>query len=309
MFGLSRVSVWNILEKLRESGLHLEGIRNKGYRLGRDPDRLHPALIAAMLELETDNSPVGLYGAQTIDSTHSAAERLLAEGVKTPFVVIAAEQSHGRGRLGRVWHSPDAGNLYMTAVFRPDLPPGRMQRFTLWMGLRVCEWLNRIHKVPAVLKWPNDLLHSGRKLSGMLTEARIDADHMRELLFGIGINVNADTAAWPPDLASRAVSMREVAARAFELNRLAASLVATLLCAYRGFVDGSFNRNFDQLWQRYDAIGANPVGLTTRQGRIEGTVLGLADDGGLKLRLRDGSTQTFHSGDVSINSAMVDNRY
>src|SRR3954462_12388040 len=125
----------------------------------------------------------------TGDSTNSEAEPLLDTGASVTLVILAGEQTAGRGRRGRVWHSPPTGNLYSTFVFRPKLEPARLHDFTLWMGLNVCELVSNFTKLEPGLKWPNDLLMNGRKAGGMLTEARVDADEVRDLVFGLGINL------------------------------------------------------------------------------------------------------------------------
>ena len=97
----------------------------------------------------------------------------------------------GRGRLGRKWHSPEEGNIYMSYVFRPQLPPARMQPFTLWMGLNICELLNRFCDLPVKLKWPNDVLVKQKKVSGILPETITDKNSRKSaLVIGIGVNLH-----------------------------------------------------------------------------------------------------------------------
>src|SRR5690606_18217155 len=134
------------------------------------------------------------------DSTNDEAARQLAAGRTAPFVILARKQTRGRGRLGRAWHSEANGNLYASFAFRPRVPPGRMAVFTLWMGVSICELIANFTHLQPGIKWPNDILFDGRKAGGMLTEARIDSDQIRDLIFGLGLNVNAPAADWPADL-------------------------------------------------------------------------------------------------------------
>ena len=106
------------------------------------------------------------------DSTNDEALRQLAAGRPTPFAVLARRQTKGRGRFGRTWHSESPDSLYASFAFRPEADPARMQTFTLWMGVNVCELIHNLGGVSPSLKWPNDLLFQGRKAGGMLTEAR-----------------------------------------------------------------------------------------------------------------------------------------
>src|SRR5690606_41915139 len=115
-------------------------------------------------------------------------------------------QTRGRGRLGRAWHSEQNGNRSASFAFRPRVAPGRMAVFTLWMGVNICELIANFTTLKPGIKWPNDILFDGRKAGGMLTEARVDADEIRDLIFGLGLNVNAPAGGWPAELSRRAAS-------------------------------------------------------------------------------------------------------
>ena len=114
----------------------------------------------------------------------------LAAGRPAPFAVLARRQTRGKGRLGRAWHSESPVSLYASLAFRPQVEPGRMQTFTLWMGVNLCELLANFTGVEPGIKWPNDIVFDGRKAGGLLTEARIDADRISDLILGVGLNVN-----------------------------------------------------------------------------------------------------------------------
>lgn len=296
--GVSRVAVWGHLQKLRDEGFEFEAVRSRGYRLKARPAGFSPALIRALLR-QRPGSP-GLLFLPTVDSTNDEAERQLAAQRATPFVILAAEQTHGRGRFGRIWHSPNEGNLYATFVFRPELPPGRMQLFTLWMGLSLCEVLANFCRVAPGLKWPNDLHYDGKKVGGMLTEARIDADHIRELVFGLGLNVNATPGTWPKDVARTATSLAQVLGQALDLNALAAAVVGRVLTAYEDFVAGDKLGTIAELWQRYDVLAGKRITVLIGDRKVEGTARGIDDEGALLLKLDHGKTERFRAGEVTI---------
>jgi BirA family biotin operon repressor/biotin-[acetyl-CoA-carboxylase] ligase len=207
LLDISRVAVWMQLQKLTHQGFAFEGLRSRGYRLLKTPAQLHPALVQAYLS-GRPRLP-HLVCLDRVDSTNSEAERQLADGCAVPLVILAREQTAGRGRRGRAWHSPAAGNLYCTFVFRPKIEPARMQDFTLWMGLNVCELIANFCKIQPGLKWPNDLHVKDRKAGGMLTEARIDADQIRDLVFGLGLNLNGKAGDLPRDLQRTATSLAD----------------------------------------------------------------------------------------------------
>lgn len=296
--GVSRVAVWQHMEKLRAAGFEFEAQRARGYRLVARPRTLHAAFIETQLKVRPRN--FSLLVLDTIDSTNDEAARQLAAGRPAPFAVLSRRQTHGRGRFGRTWHSESPVNLYASFAFRPRVQPERMQTFTLWMGLNVCELLANFANVQPGIKWPNDILFDGRKAGGMLTEARVDADAIRDLVFGLGLNVNRPADGWPGDLARRAISLEEVTGTPLDLNRLAAALIGRVLLAYQNFTDGEHLKTFADLWHRFDVLRGKPITLLEGGRRHHGIVNGLDDEGALLLRDDHGKVQRFRAGEVTL---------
>lgn len=296
---VSRVSVWHHMEKLRGQGFAFEAQRARGYRLSARPSGLHPFLIEAQLKVRPRGFALLLH--DEIDSTNDEAARQLAAGRPAPFAVLARRQTRGRGRFGRAWHSRAQGNLYASFGFRPRVAPERMQTFTLWMGVNVCELVANFTRLEPGLKWPNDIVFDGKKAGGMLTEARIDADQIRDLVFGLGLNVNGAPEGWPAELARRATSLAELAGNAFDLNRFAAALIGRVLLAYERFEAGEHRRGFAGLWHRYDVLLGRKVTVAEGSGRHAGTVAGVDDEGALLLRTDRGRTVRFRAGEVTLS--------
>jgi BirA family biotin operon repressor/biotin-[acetyl-CoA-carboxylase] ligase len=297
--GISRVGVWARLEKLRSEGFSFDAIRHKGYKLIGDPTVFNEKLTRALLVHK--NCKCGLYAFDSVNSTNSIASALLAEQAQTPFAVIATEQTAGRGRLGRRWHSPSDGNLYISFGFRPNLSPHKMQTITLWMGLKICAFLNEKHQLPVKLKWPNDLLLNGKKIAGMLTEARVDADRTHDLTLGIGLNVNSDCKCWPAEVSAIATSMVSHGSR-LAISRLAADLVETVINSYKPFIDDNYQLEMRDLWHSYDVLQNQAIEANYKGKPIIGHTLGINETGSLLLRLEDDSIVAVHSGEISIGS-------
>lgn len=295
--GVSRVSVWQHMEKLRAQGFTFEAARARGYRISARPPLLHATLIEAHLR-GRKHAPFTLF--DEIDSTNDEAARQLAAGRATPFVILSRRQLRGRGRLGREWHSEANGNLYSSFAFRPQLAPGRMQTFTLWMGVSVCELISTFARVTPGIKWPNDIMFNGRKAGGILTEARVDADQIRDLVFGLGLNVNGAVGSWPSDLPRRAVSLAEEAATPLDLNRFTAALIGRVVRAYDQFVAGTHREEFATWWQKYDVLRNKPVTILQGNRRVHGIAAGVDDEGSLLIRPERGPLQRFHAGDVTL---------
>jgi BirA family biotin operon repressor/biotin-[acetyl-CoA-carboxylase] ligase len=291
------------LQKLTKQGFTFEAVRSRGYKLSSSPTQLHPGLVQAYLSARS-RAPEFLCF-DTIDSTNSEAERQLAGNCKVPLVIMAGAQTQGRGRRGRPWHSPAAGNLYSSFVFRPELEPERMQDFTLWMGLNICELVTNFCKITPGLKWPNDLFVNGRKAGGMLTEARIDADQIRELVFGLGLNLNVRATDLPAELQRSATSLAEATGEPVDINRFAAALIGRVLSAFTQFVEGSYQEKFEELWLRYDVLRGQPVSVSQGSRILSGTATGIDREGSLLVRLESGRTERFRAGEVTLAKETV----
>ncbi len=296
--GISRVGVCARLEKLRESGFLIEAVRHRGYRLKAEPLELSASLVQAYLESWGQSMPI--YHHEIIDSTNAEAERVLTQGNDTPFSVISQQQTSGRGRLGRVWHSPQEGNLYLSLAFKPQSHPTEMQSITLWMGLSVCEAIASEFDLDIRLKWPNDLLYNEKKLAGMLTEAKIEADRMNTLIFGLGLNVNSDCSIWPEDLSKKATSLSRALGKEISLNKLAAKLIAACKTGYDAYLSQITDDHLLEMWNRYDCLKGREVTADYRGDRISGVVEGLEHDGSLMIKTSAGEKIILRSGEVTL---------
>ncbi len=297
--GVSRVSIWHQMEKLRAQGFSFEALPARGYRLSGRPAGLHAGLVEAQLKVRRKGFTFVVL--DEVDSTNDEAARQLAAGRTAPFAVFARRQTRGRGRFGRVWHSEANGNLYSSFAFRPHIEPERMQTFTLWMGVTICELVSKFVPVTPGIKWPNDLVFGGRKAGGMLTEARVDADQIRDLVFGLGLNVNSPASAWPSDLSRRAVSLSELAGTQVDINRLTAALIGRVMLAYERFIEGEHAEDFMRLWNTYDLLRGTEVVLSEGGQKRRGSVLGIDDIGSLLLRDNEGRTRGYRAGEVTIS--------
>jgi BirA family biotin operon repressor/biotin-[acetyl-CoA-carboxylase] ligase len=296
--GMSRVGVWQHMRRLRAQGFAFEAVRSRGYRLVREPTGLNLLLVQAHLRPRVRRPDILCLA--EVDSTNDEAERQLAAGRSAPFVVLARRQFLGRGRLGRTWHSEDNGNLYASFAFRPQLEPGRMQTFTLWMGANLCELVANFCRIQPGIKWPNDLYFGDGKFGGMLTEARIDADQIRDLVFGLGLNINSPPDALPPEFARRATTLAHSVGHPLDLNRLTAAIVGRVLSAYELFVENGHRDTFADLWNRFDLLRGRPVTLVQGGRRITGVAGGIDDEGSLLIRGENGRPQRFRAGEVTL---------
>lgn len=301
--GISRVGVWARLEKLREEGFGVEAIRHRGYRLTGEPSALNENLMSAYMDIT--GTKVDLIFRKEVDSTNTEAEKFLATGRQTPFVVVAQRQTKGRGRMGRQWHSQDEGTICASFAFRPQLAPAQMQMITLWMGVQISSYINDRLGLPAMVKWPNDIVSGDRKLCGILAEARVDADRTRDLIFGIGINVNSQCDKWPAEMAEVATSLSTLKGETLRINKVAAELVDVVNSAYDCYVSGEYKTEIFNLWHRFDALRGKTVRGTRGHDEIVGTANGIDDHGNLIVVSSDGKTHNIQAGEVTLGTKVL----
>ncbi len=297
---ISRVSIWSHLEQLRREGFTFEAVRNRGYRLLTQPSVIHPDLLAAYLKLNNIELPL-IYLNET-DSTNSEVERQMTYQTQTPFVVISSKQTKGRGRHGRSWYSEDSGNVYISFGFKPDLPPSLIKSFTPWVAAQLCHHLNREFKLSIQLKWPNDLIFKGKKISGMLAESHIDADHIRDLIFGIGLNINGNPKTWPQELQQIGTSMEAITNASFNINKMSASVIFYIMESYDLFIKNQWQAYLPSLWSKYDFLYDKHVEGFHGTVPIKGTAKGLSDTGALKLLQENGTLLLLDIGEISFSA-------
>ncbi|MBL63026.1 MAG: biotin--[acetyl-CoA-carboxylase] ligase [Opitutae bacterium] len=297
---MSRVGVWNRVNNLRMQGLGIDAARNRGYRLTKEPALLNQSLLEAHMDAEQPNCRCVVL--QSVDSTNSEAERLLNANRKTPFAVFANQQEKGRGRLGRTWHSPATGNLYLSVAFRPKLPASDLPLTSLWFGLKICHFLRDASGLDVQVKWPNDLLIQKRKMGGMLAEAKIDVDCIQGLVVGIGLNVNSKQKHFPKSLTGKASSFAESAGHALPLHELASGLVRCLIMAYEEYLEGLDFKALQKAWKEVDALQGQAVQVQTGKELLRGIARGIDQTGSLVIRLGNGKLRKLRSADVTLST-------
>jgi BirA family transcriptional regulator, biotin operon repressor / biotin---[acetyl-CoA-carboxylase] ligase len=202
--GLTRAAVWKHVESLRAHGYRIDAVPARGYRLAEVPDRLTPLEMRPLLNTHDLGQVLHTY--DELGSTSDRAKELADEGADHGTVVLAEAQTAGRGRRGRVWASPARRNLYFSVILRPELPPARAPEITLVASIAICDAL-RQSGVEAGIKWPNDLLASGKKIAGILTELAAEPDRVHWVVVGVGVNVNARADDFPEELRGEATSV------------------------------------------------------------------------------------------------------
>jgi BirA family biotin operon repressor/biotin-[acetyl-CoA-carboxylase] ligase len=290
--GCSRTAVWKHVAALRRAGYAIPARRAAGYQLAGVPDRLGPAELAPHL----CGSWRRVEWRQEVDSTQRLARDLARGGAEEGATVIAESQTAGRGRLGRQWHSPPGVNLYCSVVLRPRLAPAAVPPLALVVGLAVADAVAAVSGMQAALKWPNDVLLGGRKIAGILTELDAELERVHAVIVGIGVNVNGD--GFPPELADKATSLRLATGRPVDRAAFTAGLLAALEGRYRRFLAAGFAAMRSE-WEACSALTGKEVRVTAPEGEVAGRVLGVDDDGALRLAGPRGEVRVM-AGEVTL---------
>ena len=285
--GISRAAVWKAVASLRAEGYEIEASK-RGYRLSALPDLLTEDLIREGLRTELLGRRI--IAAEALPSTNAEAKRFAASEEGT--VVIAEVQTAGRGRMERSWHSPQGG-VWMSVILKPQIPPAQAFRVNIAAAVAVARALEGLYGLEVKIKWPNDLMVGGRKVSGILTEVGADMDRREYAVVGIGINANLDPAALPEGWRATSIST--------ELGRkvLRAELVQRVLEEVEGACE-EMEASTDLLleeWSIRSATLGRRVRIVTRVCEFEGLAEALQADGSLAVRRDGGLLERVIAGD------------
>ena len=240
----------------------------------------------------------------SLPSTNTEAARQGAAGAPEGLVVVAREQTAGRGRQQRAWSSPRDAGLYLSVLLRPRLPADRWPLLTLAAALAVSDALEQTCALRTDIKWPNDLLAGGRKLCGILAET-VESGRGRACVVGIGINLKAS--AYPPELRASATSVEEATgARVAGVDSSAGvdSLIESLVRAVgRRYARLQSVGGGEETRREWSARSSYAQGRRVRvrlDGEsFEGVTRGLESDGALRVETAGGEVRTVRAGDVS----------
>ena len=294
--GVSRTAVWKNIRSLQEDGYEIEAVTNRGYRLAGVPDTIAEEEVASRLQTERMGRQIRYFS--RIDSTNQYAKRIAEEGAPDGTLIIADEQTAGKGRSGRTWVTPPAEAIAFTLLLRPKLSPDRISMVTLVMGLAVTNAVNSLYGVSAGIKWPNDVVIKGRKLCGILTEMSAEVRQVNYIVIGVGINANLTS--FPEEIREIATSLKLELGR--DINR--AELIARVMTEFeRLYAEFEAQGDLGAVMQEYNELCLNAgskVRVLDPNGEYTGTSRGINSMGELLVETEDGQIQEVYAGEVSV---------
>jgi BirA family biotin operon repressor/biotin-[acetyl-CoA-carboxylase] ligase len=293
--GVSRSTVWRRVQRLRDLGVKVKGQTATGYFLEQVPDILTPDMLRHRLK-------GSLFGKRIhhffkTDSTNRVALELGHAGEPEGTVVLAEEQTAGRGRAGRSWVSERAAGIYVTLLLRPRLAPVQAPLLTMMAGLSVHTAVESVIGLNVDLKWPNDLLIGGKKAGGILTEMHAEPSQVRFVIVGIGLNVNQEK--FSGELAHIATSLRMETRKSQSRMELLVRLLREFESDYNRFL----REGVSGVVERFEMVSSYARGKRVRVSNgsesYVGTTAGLGPEGLLQVEREDGRLMTVIAGDVA----------
>ena len=303
--GCSRAAVWKQLQKLESTGLALESVKGTGYRVVGGFELLNAQLIKEGLTDAAAQQLSNLELFKSIDSTNKYAREKAEQQAASGNVVLAEQQSAGRGRRDKTWVSPFAANIYLSIVWDFEQGAQALEGLSLAVGVAVKRALDSSGVNGVQLKWPNDIYVDGKKLGGILLEMIGDPAGQCSVIVGVGLNVAmpqergaAIDQAWT-DIRSQLQHAQEEGSTTVSRNALASALISEILVVLSDFQARGFS-SYREEWQQADAFFGMQAAISTPKESIPGVVRGVDENGALRLELESGEIKSFIGGELSL---------
>ncbi|MDD5952624.1 MAG: biotin--[acetyl-CoA-carboxylase] ligase [Oscillospiraceae bacterium] len=294
---ISRSGVWKAINELKKEGYHITAVTNKGYCLETESDLLSVEGMAPYLPPDFPLELIHIY--KSVDSTNNEVKRLAVSGGKHQTVVMAEEQTGGRGRLGRSFYSPPGSGIYLSMLLRPTISTEKSVLVTTAASVAVCRAVEKVTGKPCVIKWVNDVYSGGRKICGILTEAvtNVETGCIESIVLGIGINFKGTAEDFPEEIRNKAGFLFAKDTGTITRNQLAAAEITELLKLPDQLESGSFLPEY----RRRSVVLGKQVQVVSSSGTRTALVQDIDDCGGLVVRWEDdGTTGVIRTGEVSI---------
>lgn len=291
--GVTRNSVWKAVNQLKNDGYTIEAVTNRGYRLLKSEDIISEPAIKERLTAARFGKNIEIH--KTLSSTNDRAKELAAAGAADGTVVIADNQSGGKGRRGRSFFSPPASGIYLSLIIRPEFSAELAGHLTSCAALAVAEAIEKAGGPEIGIKWVNDLYCNGKKLCGILSECSFDLESGTLEYAVIGIGVNVGKTEFPPELADIATSVYNQCGKEISRNLLIAGIINNL----EKEIDKIDSNSIIERCRRRSVVIGKEVTVTCGNSVYEAKAVDIDNDGRLLVE-RDGVITPLGSGEVSV---------
>lgn len=293
--GVSRNAVWKAIKALQADGYPIQAVPNRGYCLAASSDVLSESGIRQYLTGDAQSLDLRVF--DSVDSTNLVLRKLANEGAAEGTVVIAAEQTGGRGRKGRSFYSPQGTGVYVSLLLKPKIAPDDATLITTTAAVAVCSAVEALSGEPASIKWVNDVFMRGKKICGILTEGSFDMEsgQFEYAILGTGINVLEPDDGFPAELRDIAGSVL-ISPAPDAKNRMIAEYLNRFLPLYRAL--GSSETNAE--YRRRSFVLGRQVNVITEGGATPARAIDVDDHCRLVVEFADGHREALSSGEISV---------
>lgn len=296
ILGVSRNTIWKHMNQLKKDGYEMDSQVNKGYRIIRFPNKLSDNTLKWGLDTRWLGKTI--VHKETTESTQRIAHELALNGAAHGTIVIADEQTSGKGRMDRAFHSKKGKGIWMSMILRPDLLPYMAPQLTLLTATVLASVLDTHAHIQPQIKWPNDVLIDKKKISGILTEMQAEQDKVVYVIIGIGININQDRSDIPEDLHSIVTSLKMETGESWDLTKVTQAFLTKFEEKYSDFIDKGFE-NIKKDWENYGFRINEKLKITSGNNVFDAMFIGIAEDGALLARKEDKTIERIYSGEIS----------
>lgn len=297
VLSVSRTAIWKHINNLKEEGYIIESIPRKGYCLVERPDLLSPEEIRIGLNTNKIGNKIIVF--DSVSSTNDVAKKLAADGAEEGTIILADQQSEGRGRMARSWSSLGGVGIWMSLILKPNIIPPCASQIIFVNAIAVCRAIRNYTGLNVTLKWPNDILYQGKKVCGILTELSAEIDQINYIIAGIGINVNQKQSDFPSDLYDRAISLKIAGKKNIRRIDLLKEIIKELDVQYCSYLKEGFSRILEE-WKILNSTLGQEVVITGKNEKYSGIAIDLDEDGCLIVKTEKGKMRRVIVGDVTL---------
>lgn len=293
--GVSRNTIWKHMNQFKKDGYEIESKVNSGYRIVSSPNKLSENTLK--WGLETNWLGKTIIHRDSLTSTQIIAQKLALDGAENGTIVIADEQTAGKGRVNKQFHSLKNKGIYMSLILKPDILPYMAPQLTLLTATVLASVLDSTGIKPQI-KWPNDVLIDGKKISGILTEMQAEQDKILYVVIGIGINLNLESSDLPDEIKERVTSLKMETGKTWDVVTFTQQFLKTFEEKYDQYIKEGF-KNVKVDWENYGFKLNEKLYIKSGKQTFEAIFTGIAEDGALLATRENGEIEKVYSGEIS----------
>lgn len=293
---VSRASVWKAVTGLRKEGYAIDAVTNKGYCLSEKGDILSAQGIMKYLPSEYQNMNIRVE--RETESTNAAVREYAEQGMQEGFLLVAGEQTKGRGRYGRTFFSPQGTGVYFSLLLRPKgVLAQQGTGLTAMAAVAMCEAVKELSGKSTGIKWVNDIYVNGKKVCGILTEASmgLESGRLEYVILGVGVNVYPPETGFPESLIDKAGVVFDE-----RQDDMKNRLIALFLEHFGAYYLKQSEKSYIEKYKEYSLVTGKQIQVLSEYGKREAYVLGIDDDCRLLVEYENGERATLSCGEISI---------